>query len=78
MGGAECARAFPVPPLPTCATPPLPPIHQYEYPDRYEAEDAAPVGDDSNLLAQPEVLPGPGRLAGYTPGDGRSSFASPT
>lgn len=58
--------------------PPLPPTHQYEYPDRYEAEDAAPVGDDSNLLAQPEVLPGPGRLAGYTPGDGRSSFASPT
>lgn len=32
---------------------------QYEYPDQYEAEDAAPVGDDANLLAQPEVEPSP-------------------
>ncbi|PSC71606.1 F-box only 21 [Micractinium conductrix] len=27
---------------------------QYEYPDAYQAEDAAPVGDDANLLAHPE------------------------
>ncbi|KAL4447171.1 hypothetical protein ABPG77_007204 [Micractinium sp. CCAP 211/92] len=30
---------------------------QYEYPDQYEAEDAAPLGDDSNLLAHEEPEP---------------------
>jgi hypothetical protein len=32
---------------------------QFEYPDLYEAEDAAPVGDDANLLAHEEVEPSP-------------------
>jgi hemimethylated DNA binding protein len=50
---------------------------QWEYPDTYEAEDQAPVGDDSNILAQPEpeapaVQPGP--QPGFEPG---RDFASP-
>lgn len=52
---------------------------QYEYPDQYQAEDKAPMGDDANLLAHEEVevqrrqRSRPGR--GTAPGDGRS-FAS--
>lgn len=47
---------------------------QYEYPDRYEAEDAAPVGDDANLLAHEEVRASPAtRLQAGR--DGERSFA---
>lgn len=54
----------------------LPNPAQYEYPDQYEAEDAAPLGDDSNLLAheEPEAsgdASGGGRVPGLS-GDGRS------
>lgn len=49
---------------------------QYEYPDAYEAEDQAPVGDDSKLLAHPEPEAGPAAPAGSSGssagGDGRN------
>lgn len=51
---------------------------QYQYPDVYEAEDAAPVGDDANLLAHEEVEAGVGAATPELPpsrDDGRT-FAS--
>lgn len=64
------------------AASPSSPPPQFEYPDAYEAADAAPVGDDSNILKQPEHLAaepagGKRRKPRPVPGDGGRSFASP-
>ncbi|KAL4443743.1 hypothetical protein ABPG75_011480 [Micractinium tetrahymenae] len=49
---------------------------QYEYPDQYEAEDAAPLGNDNNLLAHEEPEPSRDAPSGERVpglgGDGRS------
>ena len=50
---------------------------QYEYPDLYNAEDSAPVGDDANILAQRDPEP-PAAQEGPQPSfEAGRDFASP-